>query len=301
MDHGKERCEKTSHDTDMNLANGKIQQQLQASSHQQADQAVDKIQSKDQKDQLESPSLLNTEDEATVSSPRKQRLVLKRQPYSKAEQQQIVDYIINTKSYKFIKGVHLWQEMQKDNAVCKGRRTWQSMKEHFLKQVTPQLHIYKNVNEKVASRFRRVLMGLQLDLADTDSSEENENQAEKRHVSTQDEYDKETDPSGSESELKKSYQSLRKRRVLNVHQSSPNLKPAEKTERDKRSVVKTRRQRDRISIAGGDTTEEEEDFNTFPKQCMRKSSKHLKEGNISEPIDEIGSRDKCLSDTNRGK
>ena len=46
--------------------------------------------------------------------------------------------------------------MQKDQTVCKGRRTWQSMKENFHKQIVPQLHIYKNVNNKVANCFKRV-------------------------------------------------------------------------------------------------------------------------------------------------
>ena len=155
-----------------------------------------------------------TEDESASSSPRKQRFVLKRHPYSKQEQQQIVDYIISTKSYKFIKGVQLWQEMYKDGSVCKGRRTWQSMKEHFHKQIVPQLHIYKNVSEKVANCFKRVLMGLNIDVEDSDSSEEKENHEKKKGQSTVGVFDRDADMSGSDSELNTSYKSTRKRTAL---------------------------------------------------------------------------------------
>ena len=129
--------------------------------------------------------------------------------YSKNEQQQIVDYIINTRSYQYIKGVQIWQEMQKSNEVCNGRRTWQSMKEHFHKQIVPQLHKYKNVNEKTGNFFKRALMGLTIDLEDSDSDEEKENISKKKRSVSKDMYEKETNLTGSESETNEPYKNFK--------------------------------------------------------------------------------------------
>ena len=204
-----------------------------------------------------SPSLLQTENEAADSSPRKQPLMLKRHPYSKAEQQQIVDYIINAKGYKFIKGVQLWKEMQNDNAVCRGRRTWQSMKEHFLKQIVPQLHIYKNVNEKVANCFKRSLMGLPFDLEDSDSSEDEQKQSKKKSLSPRDKHDKGTDPSGSDSDVNSPYQSLKKRRMLDANQKKDRIDISKSNRNQRLKKFKTCGREGR-SVIEGDTTEEED-------------------------------------------
>ena len=232
-----------------------------------------------------SPSILQTENETSVCSPRKERLMLKRHPYSRAEQQQIVDYIINTKSYKFVKGVQLWQEMQKGNTVCKGRRTWQSMKEHFLKQIVPQLHIYKNVNEKAANSFKRSLMGLPLDLEDSDSNEEQETHKKKKSISTREENDMETDLSGSDSEVNVPYQSLRKRRISDANQRDSHSKDAKITGNVKRpkhkgSSFRSASDRDGTSIAGGDTTEDE-DLNSSFQRNQRRPAKQTHDGHCT--------------------
>ena len=203
-----------------------------------------------------SPSLL-TQPESVNVSPSKERLVLKRLPYSKSEQQQIVDYIIETKSYKFIKGNQLWQEMQRDQTVCKGRRTWQSMKENFHKQIVPQLHIYKNVNQKVANCFKRVLMGLTLDL-DSDSNEEKENSPKKKET-LKDKYAIQSDTSESENETtvpkKKIYRDPR--RNMNKLSASPGRQ--NEWQSDKKADYKARRKRRSLIIDDFDSSEEEFD------------------------------------------
>ena len=70
-----------------------------------ADRASDLTNAQNQQN---SPSLLK-DNETINESPSKQRLILKRLPYSRSEQQQILDYIIDTKSFQYIKGNQLWQ------------------------------------------------------------------------------------------------------------------------------------------------------------------------------------------------
>ncbi|XP_042212527.1 uncharacterized protein LOC121859671, partial [Homarus americanus] len=57
--------------------------------------------------------------------------------YSHKERTAILDYISKTKRFKDIKGRLLWQDMA-EAQICPGR-TWQSLKEHFLKRIIPNL------------------------------------------------------------------------------------------------------------------------------------------------------------------
>ena len=202
--------------------------------------------------QQKSPSLLK-DNEIVNESPSKQRLIMKRLPYSRSEQQQILDYIIDTKSYQFIKGNQLWQEMEKDQTVCKGRRTWQSMKENFHKQMVPQLHSYKNV-KKVANYFKRVLMGLTIDL-DSDSNEEKENSPKKK-TAIEDKYAIESDTTESDSEVTIPKKKLYKEQLKRNHKfsRSPGVKTCILNEKDD---YKARRKRRSLPIMEGDSSEDE--------------------------------------------
>ena len=75
-----------------------------------------------------------------------------RRPYTRREQQEIVDYLVKKRAYSIVKGNTIWQRMEVEQVrgrpvlasvqVCKGRRTWQSMKEHFRKQVMAKIHTF---------------------------------------------------------------------------------------------------------------------------------------------------------------
>ncbi|KAF2883349.1 hypothetical protein ILUMI_22851 [Ignelater luminosus] len=58
-------------------------------------------------------------------------------PYTSDEQKKILRYIIDSKGYYSLRGRRFWQEMVESGTV---ERTWQSAKEHFLKQLYPQVH-----------------------------------------------------------------------------------------------------------------------------------------------------------------
>ena len=232
--------------------------------------------STDVQNQQKSPSLLK-DNEAVNESPSKQRLILKRLPYSRSEQQQIVDYIIDTKSFQYIKGNQLWQEMERDQTVCKGRRTWQSMKENFHKQIVPQLHKYKNVNNKAANCFKRVLMGLTIDL-DSDSNEEKENSPKKR-TTIKDKYAIESDTTESDSEETIPKKKIFKEQLKRNHKfsRSPGVKTSLLIEKDDH---KARRKRRSLPIMEGDTSEDELD-NLSRQSLPRNIDQSIMTGNIS--------------------
>ncbi|XP_022161771.1 uncharacterized protein LOC111027666 isoform X3 [Myzus persicae] len=54
-------------------------------------------------------------------------------PYTLKEDTNIVQYIVKNNNFLFIKGRAMWQQMENDK-VCK-RRSWQSMKERYLKTI----------------------------------------------------------------------------------------------------------------------------------------------------------------------
>ncbi|XP_076319014.1 uncharacterized protein LOC143229982 [Tachypleus tridentatus] len=60
-----------------------------------------------------------------------------RKEYSVEDQQAIINFICTKNRYTEIKGTRLWKDMEFRNVLPD--RTWQSMKEHFLKQIYPKL------------------------------------------------------------------------------------------------------------------------------------------------------------------
>ena len=64
-----------------------------------------------------------------------------RRPYSRKEQQEVVGHLVAQRSWGLVKGNTVWQGME-EAGVCGGRRTWQSMKEHFRKQIMAKIHTF---------------------------------------------------------------------------------------------------------------------------------------------------------------
>ena len=248
--------------------NERCAQEVQSSTSEQSLQGTT-IQQGTKTPQTE-PSNLPPEVETSSSSPRKERFVSKMRFYSKNEQQQIVDYIINTRSYQYIKGVQIWQEMQKSNEVCNGRRTWQSMKEHFHKQIVPQLHKYKNVSEKTGNFFKRALMGMAIDLDDSDSDEEKENISKKKRSSAKDMCEKETNLTGSESETNEPYKNFKNRTRLKAAKKTQNKGSKGTLHRTPVKNIPTTKSKLSCSIATEDSNEE--DDSDYPSKNSRPTS-----------------------------
>ncbi|XP_066973721.1 serine-rich adhesin for platelets-like isoform X2 [Macrobrachium rosenbergii] len=73
-----------------------------------------------------------------------------RRDYDHREKRAILNYIIDNKKYHEVKGRSMWIEMERAK-VCPGR-TWESMKEHFRKNIIHNLHIFK-LDDKTLRRL----------------------------------------------------------------------------------------------------------------------------------------------------
>jgi hypothetical protein len=83
-------------------------------------------------------------------------------PYTRKDQLTIVNYIVKEKTFNELKGNSLWKRMEVSRVCSAGGgghgRSWQSMKEHFRKQIMTQIGSYK-LSDKIVSRFRRANAG----------------------------------------------------------------------------------------------------------------------------------------------
>lgn len=75
---------------------------------------------------------------------------MQRKGYTIGERKSIVDYIKQKNSYHEIKGRKLWMDLERSALTC---RTWQSLKETFLKRILPDIHnpYYKLTQDEIAS------------------------------------------------------------------------------------------------------------------------------------------------------
>lgn len=79
-----------------------------------------------------------------------------RYPYSKQEEKEIINYIINRKAYNRLRGIEFWQEMEKANIG--ENRTYQSLKEHFRKIIFRRLN-RKNYYELREENLNNIKLG----------------------------------------------------------------------------------------------------------------------------------------------
>ena len=81
-----------------------------------------------------------------------------------------MSFLVRFSAYRLVKGKAIWEKME-EMKVCKGERSWQSMKEHFRKKIIPQIHTF-GLSWRQVRRFRAVY-GLDEDHeSDVDSEEE---------------------------------------------------------------------------------------------------------------------------------
>ncbi|XP_021942793.1 uncharacterized protein LOC110841492 isoform X2 [Zootermopsis nevadensis] len=73
--------------------------------------------------------------------------------YLQAEEEEIVNYVVRHNAYGLVKGTALWKLME-ENMVCK-KRTWQSMKERFLKKILPNIKSF-NLSESQIALFNNI-------------------------------------------------------------------------------------------------------------------------------------------------
>ncbi|RZF34167.1 hypothetical protein LSTR_LSTR003577 [Laodelphax striatellus] len=99
---------------------------------------------------LESPTPVNRTDKVIIKVNKHTRM-----PYSNDEDAKIVKYIVCKKAYDSVKGTIIWKNMERGN-ICP-HRTWQSMKEHFLKKVLYQINYFNFLSDDQKRQFRKLL------------------------------------------------------------------------------------------------------------------------------------------------
>jgi len=72
--------------------------------------------------------------------------------YTLSEDWLIINYIIKTKRYSEVRGRALWIEIQ-NTPLSDYRRTWESAKNRFLKNILKNIHNYK-INPEIVQKFR---------------------------------------------------------------------------------------------------------------------------------------------------
>ena len=100
--------------------------------------------------------------------------------FSRKDQEEIVQYLVRFAAYKMVKGNSIWQKLESMN-VCKGERTWQSMKEHFRKKIIYQIHTF-GLSWRQVRRFRDTF-GLDEEHESDINSEEEEGEDNMRQKS----------------------------------------------------------------------------------------------------------------------
>lgn len=119
---------------------------------------------------------------------------MSRKSYTMREMKDIVKYIVNNNAYAETKGRLLWQNYA---ATTKTNRTWQSLKETFLKRILPDIaNPYYELTQEQINSFRsgsnintRLLNKLEWHTCDSEAGPSNEI---KNHLSDKDE--KQQDP-----------------------------------------------------------------------------------------------------------
>ena len=90
--------------------------------------------------------------------------------YSRKNQEEIVKYLVRFAAYKLVKGNFIWQKFE-SLKICKGERSWQSMKEHFRKKIIYEIHTF-GLSWRQVRRFRDTFGLDQEHESDADSDEE---------------------------------------------------------------------------------------------------------------------------------
>ena len=132
--------------------------------------------------------------------PRTQSYGTSRLPYSRKEKEKILKFIISVKGYSRLRGNKFWQEMAQKT---KSPRPWQSLKEHFRKQIYPALGSFfaEGLPRTELSKIKRGYDGDYVSSPEEDSSDGDISfkEPEQNGSAT-----KEKEPEGSRAEKKSS-------------------------------------------------------------------------------------------------
>ena len=95
----------------------------------------------------------------------------RRKPFSKDEDQEIINWILKYESFNLLRGNTIWKIME--SKVCQNKRPWQSLQDRFHQSIVPNIESY-NLPVKIVKKFRRV----KEDVGSSLSSEQKESHGE---------------------------------------------------------------------------------------------------------------------------
>ena len=101
------------------------------------------------------------DDDDEYDNSKKSNMKYAKAPYTRKEDEEIVEWIVKNQAYKDLKGNKVWEEMEVDE-VGRGR-TYQSLKERFKKKIITQIHTF-SLSEDVVSNFKVAMGHLQDDI-----------------------------------------------------------------------------------------------------------------------------------------
>ena len=110
------------------------------------------------------------DEESTFSESRTNNFKTYKIAYSRKNQEEIVKYLVRFSAYRLVKGRAIWEKLA-ELKICKGVRSWQSMKEHFRKKIISQIHTF-GLSWRQVRRFRAAYGLDEVHDSDVDSDEE---------------------------------------------------------------------------------------------------------------------------------
>lgn len=79
-------------------------------------------------------------------------LMIRRRDYTRKEKLAIINFITKYRCHNYVKGREMWQKAEAAQ-ICPGR-TWQSLKEHFIKKIIPNIESY-DLSEEELCKFQK--------------------------------------------------------------------------------------------------------------------------------------------------
>ena len=142
----------------------------------------------------------------------------RRKPFSKNEDQDIINWILKYESFNLLTGKTIWKIME--SKVCNDKRPWPSLQERFNQFILPNIESY-NLPFKIIQKFRRAEQGV----ANSVSSEQKETAGD------------------SEETAARKYQSLKKRQFHKKRSPGQRQKSSEEEEENTRKAGRRRQRR----------------------------------------------------------
>ena len=98
---------------------------------------------------------IGEDDEREAGTSTSKALKTSRSAYTAPERAEIVEELVKREAYEVLKGNAIWKALEKEG-VCRGKRSWQSLKEQFRKAIAPEIGSY-GLDQNELDKFKAAL------------------------------------------------------------------------------------------------------------------------------------------------